>query len=126
MVPSPAPVRRVLCVVSPQDVCEIVEIILSEYQVITVRTISEARLWLEREKFDLVVSGDYMFDGTTADLCEFVSSLQPEVPVIVLAAPFRMLDSEASEAGACKIVRYTSQSWPEDLRLAADEVSRVA
>jgi DNA-binding NtrC family response regulator len=115
---SKAASMRILCVITPQDVCELITVLLPEYEVVTVRTIAEAMLWLERSTFGLVISGDFLFDGTTIDLCQFVRELYPTLPVIVLAGRGRVLESDVEEAGGDELISYDATSWPEELEIA--------
>lgn len=122
MQPSKAAARRILCVVSALDVCDLIAVLLPDYEIVTVRTIAEAKLWLERRTFELIISGDFLFDGTTIDLCEWVRANHPSLPVIVLAGG-RILGSEIEEAGGSKMISYDAKSWPEEL---SDAVNALA
>jgi DNA-binding NtrC family response regulator len=117
--------RRILCVVTAQDVCELIAVVLPDYEISTVRTIAEARLWLAETSFDLVVVGDSIFDGSTLEVCEMVHRHSPDLPIIVLAGRSGPMRSEIRQSGATDLVSYDSRSWPEELNRMVHELAPV-
>lgn len=114
---------RILCVITAQDVCELIGVVLPQYDIATARTIAEARLWLAKVQFELLIIGDSIFDGTTLDLCEFVHLNYPQLPIIVLAGRSGPMRFEVCQSGAAELIRYDSQTWPSDLNAAVQGIA---
>lgn len=126
MQPSRAATRRILCVITAQDVCELITVVLPDYEITTVRTIAEAKLWLTEGKFEMVIIGDSIFDGTTLELCEFVREQYADLPVVVMAGRSGPMRGEVAESGGTALVSFDSASWPEELGEAVHEISATA
>ena len=116
--PAAAPTRRILCVITSQDICELISVLLPDYKVASARTIAEAKLWLDKGEIDLVIAGDSVFDGTTLELCTCVREHSSAVPVIVLAGRSGPRRGEVAKCGGSAVVSFDSASWTHDLGLA--------
>ncbi|HWT02262.1 MAG TPA: response regulator [Pyrinomonadaceae bacterium] len=75
---------RILCVDDHEDTSFMLTHLLglSNYEVTTARSMSEALGLIEREEFDLYVLDKRLPDGSGLDLCRKLTTVTPHVPVI--------------------------------------------
>jgi DNA-binding response OmpR family regulator len=75
---------RILCIDDHEDTSFMLTHLLglSNYEVVTASSISEALKLLERDEFDLYVLDKRLPDGSGLDLCRKIVTVRPQAPVI--------------------------------------------
>lgn len=114
---------RVLCALTDTDVCELVTLLLPDFEIISVKTISDATLKLAAHECVLVICGYAFLDGTWLELCEMVRMQDPKIPIIALSGTTELLQSELRAAGGTTRVSYSGSSWPTELKAAVQDLS---
>jgi DNA-binding response OmpR family regulator len=90
---------RILHVEDDDSLVELIKATLSpEADVMTARSLAEAREWLERETFDLVILDMGLKDGSGLDLLPLLRGARPVAPPVVLYSA-----SEASREVAAQV-----------------------
>lgn len=98
--PSPAR-RRILCVEDDLDTCEILQILLREYELVFANKLEDAHPLVDHQKFDLFMLDNWLPDGSGIELCHMIRALHPGSPIIFTSAVGMQKDlDEAAAAGA--------------------------
>lgn len=93
--------KRILCVEDDLDSCEMLQVLLSDYEVITANTVGEGLRLANAERFDLYLLDSRYPDGTGADLCRQLRRFDSQTPVLFHSGMEGESDiNEAMSAGA--------------------------
>ena len=107
--------KHVLIVDDEPDICELIEITLARMGLTTqtANNLTDARLILGSERFDLCLTDMRLPDGNGIELVELVQQKYPQLPIAVITAHGNMeLAVKALKAGAFDFV-----SKPVDLKI---------
>jgi CheY-like chemotaxis protein len=93
--------KKILCVEDHQDTCELISIILSDYEVTFSKTIAESIELFKTQAFDLCILDYWLSDGHGLNLCRQILALRPDTPVIFASGVTQQSEiQKAMEAGA--------------------------
>jgi two-component system response regulator PilR (NtrC family) len=113
--------KHVLIIDDEPDICELIEITLSRMGLKTqsAQNLTDARILLETESFDLCLTDMRLPDGSGIELVEHVQKNYPKLPIAVITAHGNMESAvKALKAGAFDFV-----SKPVDIQLLRSLVS---
>ena len=113
--------KHVLIVDDEPDICELIEITLARMGLTTqsANNLTDAKLVLASEKFDLCLTDMRLPDGDGIELVELVQTSYPQLPVAVITAHGNMETAvKALKAGAFDFV-----SKPVDLKILRNLVA---
>ena len=74
--------KRILCVEDDVDSCEMLRVLLHEYEVVTANTVREGLKMAKAEHFDLYLLDSTYPDGSGVELCRELRAFDPKTPVI--------------------------------------------
>ena len=74
--------KRILCVEDDLDSCDMLRILLHEYDVVTANTVGEGLNMARAERFDLYLLDSRYPDGSGVELCRQLRLFDIETPVI--------------------------------------------
>lgn len=113
--------RRILCVEDHRDTCEILALVLRNYEFEHVNSLASARELIERKKYDLYILDNWLPDGSGVDLCKLIRLLDGSVPIIFTSgAGFK---SDIENAMHCGADRYIVKPYePLDLESIVKEL----
>ena len=113
--------KRVLCVEDDRDTCEVLKFVMTDFDFVSVDTISAAEQKMADGKFDLYVLDNWLPDGNGVDLCEKIRASGSRSPIIFTSAIGQRQDIDvAMNAGAD---RYLVKPYePETLVKAVKEL----
>lgn len=95
--------KSILCVEDNSDMCEILSIILSGYDLVSAEDLRQAYKMIENRKFDLYILDNWLPDGSGIDLCKKIRSSDAKVPIIFISGVgYKAEIQEAVNAGANK------------------------
>lgn len=117
-----SPARKiVLCVEDNQDNCELIALILPEYEVIFAHTIAEARQLFAERRFSLCLLDNWLPDGSGIELCRMIRESDRAFPVVFVSGVGNKPDiQKALDAGAA---HYLVKPYePEKLRQIVKEL----
>jgi CheY-like chemotaxis protein len=110
--------KRILCVEDHADTCELLRLLLSDYEVLTASTCSEALEVVQSKPVDLYVLDSRLPDGTGLELCRRIRASDRHTPILVYSADaHEAAEQQALEAGAQAYL--TKPCDPEVLRQTA-------
>lgn len=96
-----SPAKRILCVEDDLDTCEILQILLREYDLVFATKLEEAHPLIDHQKFDLYMLDNWLPDGSGIELCQTIRARHPGSPIIFTSAVGMKKDlDEAAAAGA--------------------------
>jgi len=113
--------KHVLIIDDEPDICELIEITLTRMGLKTqsAQNLTDARILLKSESFDLCLTDMRLPDGTGIELVEHVQKNYPDLPIAVITAHGNMETAvKALKAGAFDFV-----SKPVDIQLLRSLVS---
>ena len=97
--------RRILCVEDHRDTCEILALVLRDYDFKYVGRAERALELIEQRPFDLYILDNWLPDGSGLDLCKRIRSSDARVPIIFTSAAGFQSDIEnAKQAGADRYI----------------------
>jgi DNA-binding response OmpR family regulator len=74
--------KRILCVEDDVDSCEMLRVLLHEYEVVTANTVREGLKMAQAERFDLYLLDSTYPDGSGVELCRELRTFDAQTPVI--------------------------------------------
>jgi DNA-binding response OmpR family regulator len=74
--------KRILCVEDDVDSCEMLRVLLHEYEVVTANTVREGLKMAQAERFDLYLLDSTYPDGSGVELCRELRVFDAKTPVI--------------------------------------------
>lgn len=77
--------KTVLCVEDDQDNCELLEFVLSEYNMIFADNIKESLELFNARQIDLCLLDNWLGDGYGTDLCKQLRNLNNNVPIVFIS-----------------------------------------
>ena len=92
--------KRILCVDDLAEFCGLVSIVLSDYDVTSADSKSEALLKASTEKFDLYLLDYYLPDGNGLDLYNSIRNFDAWTPAIFITNSRRITNDQAVALGA--------------------------
>lgn len=113
--------RKILCVEDHRDTCEILALVLRDYEFEHVNSLANARDLIEKQRYDLYILDNWLPDGSGVDLCKLIRLLDGSVPIIFTSgAGFK---SDIENAMHCGADRYIVKPYePLDLELIVKEL----
>lgn len=115
----PHAAKRILCVEDHEDTCELLRLLLSDYEVLTVSTLAEALQVAQSEPVDLYVLDSRLPDGTGLELCQRIRASDPHTPILFCSAD-ATTEQQTLEAGAQAYL--TKPCEPEVLRQTVEQL----
>jgi DNA-binding response OmpR family regulator len=93
--------KRILCVENHEDTCELISLILSDYEVIFSKTITNSIELFKTQSFNLCILDSLLDDGHGLNLCQQILALNSKTPIIFASGVAQTQEIEkALEAGA--------------------------
>ena len=97
--------KRILCVEDHRDTCEILALVLRDYEFKYVSSVERALELIEQRPFDLYILDNWLPDGSGLDLCKQIRSTDARVPIIFTSAAGFQSDIEnAKHSGADRYI----------------------
>ena len=117
--------KRVLCVDDDADVCELVALILDDFEVVSVHGIGEAYRRFRSETFDLVLIDFRFSDDAAFELCNRIRLNDSTTPVLFISGSPWITDTawirepEALQVGAQGLIQKDARHFVTQLRARA-------
>lgn len=74
--------KRILCVEDDLDSCDMLRVLLREYEVVTANTVGEGLKMARAERFDLYLLDSKYPDGSGVELCRQLRLFDTNTPVV--------------------------------------------
>src|SRR5436190_24333849 len=74
--------RRILCVEDDLDSCDMLRVLLHQYEVVTANTVGEGLKAARTERFDLYLLDSTYPDGSGVEVCRQLRLFDAETPVV--------------------------------------------
>lgn len=74
--------KRILCVEDDLDSCDMLRVLLHEYEVVTANTVGEGLTMARAERFDLYLLDSKYPDGSGVELCRQLRLFDAQTPII--------------------------------------------
>ena len=111
----PTPKKTILCVDDDCDTCELVSLILEDYEVTLAHSVAAAVKCATAERFDLYVLDYHLPDGTGLELCLMLRTFDRDTPMLFATGTSSITEAQVITAGAQVLVRKAGKSFPQDL-----------
>jgi len=111
--------KRILCVEDHADFCELISMILPDFEIISADSIGEAWDRFNSTDFALILLDYHLPDGEGTQLCEKVRSKGSAVPIIFVTGTGDLTESDAVALGAQKVIRK-SKNFVAEIRQIVD------
>jgi DNA-binding response OmpR family regulator len=113
--------KNILCVEDDLDTCEVLSILLREYNLECFNSLSSAMPAMETRGADLYILDNWLPDGSGIDFCRKIRTMYPSTPIIFTSAAAQNTDiNEAIEAGANRYLLKPCE--PETLQEVVKEL----
>ena len=97
--------KRFLIVEDDVESCQILNIILADYELTVVHTLASAKPHYQNQHFDIFMLDNWLPDGSGIDFCREIRSSHPDTPIIFTsAAAMNENIAEATMAGATRYI----------------------
>lgn len=107
--------KRILCVEDSDQIKNLISLVLAKYEVITVKTISDALRLVINEKFDLYIFDFQLIDGTGSDLTFFIRNFDSNTPILFVAGACSINKEEVIMFGANGLVEKGTRNFVDEL-----------
>ena len=94
-----SPKRRVLCVDDYSDTCDLIKLVLSQYEVVAAYTKADGFYLASTELFDLIILDHHLPDGTGLELCREIRAVNPIVPILFFTGAVDLTPQDVVSAG---------------------------
>lgn len=111
--------KRILCVDDHSDTCELISIILKDYDVTSAYSMADAINRATAERFDLYLLDYHLPDGTGLELCLLIRGFDRDTPILFATASSSLNESQVITVGAQGLVKT-------GIGLADDLTARVS
>lgn len=113
--------KRILSVEDDSDSCELLEYILSDYEITFANNITEAFHKFTSQEFHLCVLDNWLSDGVGIELCARIRNLNNQIPIVFASGIGNLSDiQQAIEAGAQAFL--VKPYLPEELQKIVKEL----
>jgi CheY-like chemotaxis protein len=112
--------KKVLCVEDHPDTCELISVVLKDYEVISANGLGEAFLKFKENVFDVVLLDYHLPDGNGMELCRMIRSEDQSTPILFVTGTSNMSSEAAVAAGASGLIRKTSADFIQRLKQNVD------
>lgn len=92
--------KRILCVEDHQDTCEMIALLLKDYEVVGAYSLAEGLRRATSESFDLYLLDYNLPDGTGLELCLFIRGFDRETPIVLCTAGCSITERQVLTTGA--------------------------
>ncbi|MGI8495527.1 MAG: response regulator transcription factor [Pyrinomonadaceae bacterium] len=100
---TPAQKINILCIEDDKDTCELISILFPEYKVVFAHSFNEAVSLLAERDFDLIITDNWLPDGSGLDICRKIRAASSFVPIVFASGVGQKSEIEkAVNAGANK------------------------
>lgn len=104
---------RILCVDDQADICNLVCMILEDYEVVSAHSKTEGLRKVQGGLFDLYLLDYSLPDGTGLELATLIRQFDDSTPILIITSPHTLTDTEISNVGAQGLV--SKDDLPDDL-----------
>jgi DNA-binding response OmpR family regulator len=77
--------KRILCVEDDEDTCELLTLLLSDFEIVFTDSIEKSITLFKTGRFDLCLLDNWLVDGLGVDLCRQIRHLNPSVPIVFIS-----------------------------------------
>ena len=109
------PKKQILCVDDHTDTCELVTIILRDYEVTSAYSMADALKLATDEKYDLYILDYHLPDGTALELCLLLRGFDKDTPMLFATATSSITEAQVIKAGAQGLLKKGGELWPNNL-----------
>ena len=109
------PKKPILCVDDDSDTCDLVKLILGDYEVTLAHSVAAAVKCATAEKFGLYVLDYHLPDGTGLELCLMLRTFDRDTPMLFATATSSITEAQVITAGAQGLVRKNGKCFSDDL-----------
>jgi CheY-like chemotaxis protein len=96
--------QRILCVDDHSDTCDLISLILNDYEVVPSHSKGEALLKATGDSFDLYLLDYYLPDGTGLELCLLLRDFDLSTPVLFVTSEVEITPSQIESVKAQGLV----------------------
>ena len=121
----PTPKKQILCVDDHTDTCELVTIILSDYEVTSTYSMADAIKQATAEKYDLYILDYHLPDGTALELCLLLRGFDKDTPMLFATATSSITEAQVIKAGAQGLIKKGGELWPNNLPVRVAQLLEV-
>ena len=114
---------KILCVEDHGDTCELITIILPEFEIITVSTKGEAIDKAREGGFSLILMDYYLPDGTGEQACRMIRAFDQHTPILFVTGSVDLTYTKALSIGAHGLVKKATSDFLEELRERAMQLA---
>ena len=109
------PKKPILCVDDDGDTCDLVKLILEDYEVTLAHSAAAAVKCATAERFGLYILDYHLPDGTGLELCLMLRTFDRATPMLFATATSSITEAQVITAGAQGLVRKAGKSFPQEL-----------
>jgi DNA-binding response OmpR family regulator len=77
--------KRILCVEDDEDTCELLTLLLSDFEIVFTDSIEKSIALFKTGRFDLCLLDNWLVDGLGVDLCRQIRHLNSSVPIVFIS-----------------------------------------
>src|SRR5215467_223581 len=114
---------RILCVEDESDTHRMLQLFLSDFEIVSAETKSEAIELAKNNVFCLILMDYWLPDGTGEDACRIIRSFNIRTPILFITGSHSFSETRARSIGAQGTLRKASPTFVQELQTRASELA---
>jgi DNA-binding response OmpR family regulator len=114
---------RILCVEDESDTHHMLRVFLSDFEIISALTKTEAIELARNNTFSLILMDYWLPDGTGEDACRVIRSFDSRTPILFITGSHTFSETKARAIGAQGTLKKASPTFMQELKTRAGELT---
>ena len=108
--------RKILCIEDEPDTCEMFQVVLPEFEMVSATSRAEGVRLAREHKFSLIFLDYYLPDGTGDEVCGMIRTFDQRTPILFVTGSRSLTEQMARSIGAQGTVKKASPIFIEQIK----------
>ena len=108
--------RKILCIEDEPDTCEMFQVVLPEFEMVSATSRAEGVKLAREHKFSLIFLDYYLPDGTGDEVCGMIRTFDQRTPILFVTGSRSLTEQMARSIGAQGTVKKASPIFIEQIK----------
>lgn len=98
--------KQILCIQKNEGMANLIRDALSEFSVITAKSLKEARaLFIAEKSFDLILTDYSLPDGNITEFCKYINETNNPPPILITTGGIAITEADLEACGAKGVLK---------------------
>lgn len=114
---------KILCVEDEPETCQMLQVLLTDFELINASTKGEAVEKIMEGGFSLILMDYFLPDGTGEEACRLIRHFDQRTPILFITGSFHFTNTKAVSIGAQGVLRKGSPTFISELHERTRELA---